>query len=97
MASSSSSIQVSNQLGDCDLPVRVLTAWTPTNPAKRFIVCQNQNKPNAKKKCELWDWFDEELESDWYRLQLNKMYAILNPNERRFLQNEMNHEQRIRH
>nr|GEW06478.1 hypothetical protein CTI12_AA158720 [Tanacetum cinerariifolium] len=44
--------------------VRVLTSWTPTNPARRFIVCQNQNKPNAKKKCKLWDWFDKELESD---------------------------------
>ncbi|GJT31924.1 PH-interacting protein-like isoform X1 [Tanacetum coccineum] len=69
MASSSSSIQVSNQLCDCNLPVR---------------------KPNAKKKCELWDWFDEELKPDWYILQLN-------PNERHFLQNEMNREQRIRH
>ncbi|GJT64864.1 reverse transcriptase domain-containing protein [Tanacetum coccineum] len=64
-SSSSSSFQVLNhQLCQCDLPVRVLTSRKPTNPARRFIVCQNRNKPNATKKCGLWDWFDEELESD---------------------------------
>ncbi|GKE20626.1 zinc finger C2H2-type/integrase DNA-binding domain-containing protein [Tanacetum coccineum] len=83
-SSSSSSFQVSNhhQLCHCDLLVRVLTSRKPTNPARRFIVCQNRNKPNATKKCGLWDWFDEELESDWYRLQLNEMYYQLNPNQR---------------
>ncbi|GKB21495.1 DNA-(apurinic or apyrimidinic site) lyase 2 [Tanacetum coccineum] len=97
-SSSSSSFQVLNhQLCQCDLPVRVLTSRKPTNPARRFIVCQNRNKPNATKKCGLWDWFDEELESDWYRLQLNEMYYQLNPNQRRFLENEMTREERIRH
>ncbi|GKC21335.1 hypothetical protein Tco_1023485 [Tanacetum coccineum] len=96
--SSSSSFQVLNhQLCQCDLWVRVLTSRKPTNLARRFIVCQNQNKPNATKKCGLWDWFDEELESDWYRLQLNEMYYQLNPNQRRFLENEMTREERIRH
>ncbi|GJR24918.1 hypothetical protein Tco_0973445 [Tanacetum coccineum] len=91
-SSSSSSFQDSNhQLCPYDLLVKVLTSRKPTNPARHFIVCQNQNK------CGLWDWFDEELESDWYSLQLNEMYYQLNPNQRRFLENEMTREERIRH
>ncbi|GJY32331.1 hypothetical protein Tco_0415826 [Tanacetum coccineum] len=91
-SSSSASFQVLNhQICQCDLSVRVLTFRKPTNPARRFI------KPNATKKGGLYDWFDEELESDWYRLQLNEMYYQLNPNQRRFLENEMTREERIRH
>ncbi|GJR91578.1 hypothetical protein Tco_0215589 [Tanacetum coccineum] len=93
-SSSSSSFQVLNhQLCQCDIPVRVLT----TNPARRFSVCQNRNKPNATKKCGLWDLFDEELESDWYKLQLNEMYYQLNPNQRRFLENKITRKERIMH
>ncbi|GJU40338.1 hypothetical protein Tco_1193295, partial [Tanacetum coccineum] len=79
-----------------DLPALTITLSLPVGttylPAGTFIL----PKPN-KKKCELWDWFNEELDSDWYRLQLNEMYLLLNPNERLFLQNEMTRAQRIRH
>ncbi|GJY55570.1 DNA-(apurinic or apyrimidinic site) lyase 2 [Tanacetum coccineum] len=39
----------------CDLPLRVLTSWTPTNPSRRFVVCANRSKP-GKKKCGYWEW-----------------------------------------
>ena len=26
----------------CDRPAMVVTSWTPTNPARRFICCQNR-------------------------------------------------------
>ncbi|GJZ48271.1 hypothetical protein Tco_0602103 [Tanacetum coccineum] len=97
-ASSSSSrsnrMRASSRLCECDLPVRVLRGWTLTNLARRFIVCPNRSKPN-KKNCELWDWYDQELESDWYRLQLREMYLLLNPHEMHLLQTEMTREERI--
>ncbi|GJX80531.1 hypothetical protein Tco_0328680 [Tanacetum coccineum] len=46
-------------------------------------------KPNAMKKCRLWNWFDKELKSDWYRIQLNEMYYLLNPNQMCLLENEI--------
>ncbi|GJZ41466.1 RNA-directed DNA polymerase, eukaryota [Tanacetum coccineum] len=72
----------------CNLPVRVLTAWTNTNPCRRFI------KP-GKKKCETWDWYDLELESDWYLQNLYEMYLLLNPHQRRQLGNKMTRQQKI--
>ncbi|GJU59562.1 hypothetical protein Tco_1237328 [Tanacetum coccineum] len=40
---------VSNQFCHCDLPLRVLTFWTPGNLARRFLVC-----PNRSVEC---DWY----------------------------------------
>nr|GEU91190.1 pre-mRNA-splicing factor SYF1 [Tanacetum cinerariifolium] len=51
--------------GDTRL-VRVLTAITLENPSRRFYVCPNRNRPVGK-HCGTWDWYDPELEHDWYR------------------------------
>ncbi|GJY91350.1 hypothetical protein Tco_0506546 [Tanacetum coccineum] len=84
----------SNITCECELPSRVLTAWTPTNPAQRFLVCPNRSRP-VRKKCAKWDWFDEELDSDWYRMHLYEMYTQLNPNQRRHLDTERSRQARI--
>ncbi|GKA95306.1 hypothetical protein Tco_0817344 [Tanacetum coccineum] len=69
-------------------------AWTNTNPCRRFVVCPNRSKP-GKKKCDTWDWYDLELESDWYRQNLYEIYVLLNPHQRRQLGNEMTRQQKI--
>ncbi|GKA44034.1 hypothetical protein Tco_0736758 [Tanacetum coccineum] len=62
----SSSSNYSNPYGiaptECkgDLPPMKLTAWTKENPARIF--------KNGIKKCKFWDWYDDELENEWYRL-----------------------------
>ena len=48
-----------------------------------------------KKKYEIWLWFDPKIEHDWYRHQMNEMYALLTPNERHELANEMTREERL--
>ncbi|GJR49722.1 DNA-(apurinic or apyrimidinic site) lyase 2 [Tanacetum coccineum] len=78
----------------CGLPLRVLTSWTPTNPSRRFAVCANRSKP-GKKKCGYWEWYDPEIDHDWYRMHLYEMYIILNPNHRNLLHNEINRQARI--
>lgn len=83
----------SDQNCDCNLPGKVLTAWTPKNPARRFVVCRNRYSPG--KKCAFWDWYDPELEDDWYRYHMYEMYNLLNPNQRRELENEMSRQVRL--
>nr|GEX26196.1 DNA-(apurinic or apyrimidinic site) lyase 2 [Tanacetum cinerariifolium] len=78
----------------CGLPLRVLIAWTPINPAQRFAVCPNRSKP-MKKKCEVWDWYDLEIESDWYMMHLYEIYTILNPQQRRQLGQETSRQVKI--
>nr|GFA83485.1 zinc finger C2H2-type/integrase DNA-binding domain-containing protein [Tanacetum cinerariifolium] len=72
----------------------VLTSWTPTNPSMRFVVCVNRSKP-GKKKCGYWEWYDPEIDHDWYRMHVYEMYIILNPNHRNLLHNEINRQARI--
>ena len=36
------STYLSNDYCKCDRPSMVVTSWTPTNPARRFICCQNR-------------------------------------------------------
>nr|GEV34750.1 DNA-(apurinic or apyrimidinic site) lyase 2 [Tanacetum cinerariifolium] len=83
-----------DQTRDCGLPLRVLTAWTSTNPARRFVVRPNRSKP-MKKKCEVWDWYDLEIKSDWYRMNLYEMYNTLNPQQRRQVGQETSRQMRI--
>ncbi|GJV73926.1 zinc finger C2H2-type/integrase DNA-binding domain-containing protein [Tanacetum coccineum] len=78
----------------CGLPLRVLTSWTPINPSRRFAVCANRSKP-GKKKCGYWEWYDPEIDHDWYMMHLYEMYIILNPNHRNLLHNEINRQARI--
>ena len=82
------------QTCECGLPLRVLTSWTSTNPGRRFVVCPNRSKPMGK-KCEVWDWYDVEIESDWYRMNLYEMYNTLNPQQRRRLGQETSRQVRI--
>nr|GEX97897.1 hypothetical protein [Tanacetum cinerariifolium] len=74
--------------------LRVLTARTLENPSRRFYVCLNRNRPVGK-HCNTWDWYDPELEHDWYRFELFDMYNLLNPQQRHQHQAEMTHEERI--
>ncbi|GKA62894.1 DNA-(apurinic or apyrimidinic site) lyase 2 [Tanacetum coccineum] len=81
MSSSSSSSRRrynSSILCTCKLPVRVLTTRTLENPSRRFYVYPNRNRPVGK-HCNTWDWYDPELEHDWYRFELFDMYNFLNP------------------
>ncbi|GKD44998.1 DNA-(apurinic or apyrimidinic site) lyase 2 [Tanacetum coccineum] len=78
----------------CSLPLRVLTTWTPTNLARRFVVCPNRSKP-GKKKCGYCEWYDPEIDTDWYRMHLYEMFILLNPNQRRLLHNEISRQARI--
>ncbi|GKB67025.1 DNA-(apurinic or apyrimidinic site) lyase 2 [Tanacetum coccineum] len=84
-----SSIQCS-----CKLSVRVLTSRTLENPARRFYVCPNRYRPVGQ-HCGTWDWYDLELEHDWYRFELFDMYNLLNPQQRHQHQAEMRREERI--
>nr|GEW50131.1 DNA-(apurinic or apyrimidinic site) lyase 2 [Tanacetum cinerariifolium]GEW77629.1 DNA-(apurinic or apyrimidinic site) lyase 2 [Tanacetum cinerariifolium] len=93
MASSSTSF-VSNQVCCCELPLKVLTSWTPGNPARRFLVCPNQSKP-VKKICDMWLWFDPKIECDWYRIHWYEMYIQLNPQQRRLMDNAISRQRRI--
>ncbi|GJS25685.1 zinc finger C2H2-type/integrase DNA-binding domain-containing protein [Tanacetum coccineum] len=63
----------------CGLPLRVLTSWTPTNPSRRFAICANRSKP-GKKKCGYWEWYDPEIDHDWYRMHFvgNKSSSRVN-------------------
>lgn len=88
------SIYLNDRTCECDLPVMVLTSWRHTNPARRFLVCPNRYKP-VRKKCEFWDWYDPEMDSDWYRMHLYQMYTLLNPQQRTNLGQEGNREWRI--
>ncbi|GKB31900.1 DNA-(apurinic or apyrimidinic site) lyase 2 [Tanacetum coccineum] len=81
-----SSIQCS-----CKLPVRVLTSRTLENPARQFYVCPNRYRPVGQ-HCGTWDWYDLELEHDWYRFELFDMYNLLNPQQRHQHQAEMRRE-----
>ena len=89
-----SSIYLQDRTCDCDLPLMVLTSWTHTNPSRRFLVCPNRYQP-VKKKCEFWDWYDPEIDTDWYRMNLYQMYTLLNPQQRRQLGEEGNRVWRI--
>ncbi|GJT77995.1 phosphoglucosamine mutase family protein [Tanacetum coccineum] len=61
---------------------------------QQFVVCPNRSKP-MKKKCEVWDWYDLEIESDWYKMNLYEMYNNLNPQQRRQLGQETSRQVRI--
>ncbi|GJR10322.1 hypothetical protein Tco_0792974 [Tanacetum coccineum] len=65
-------------VGSVDCRVEAVT-FIPYTLAINFPI--TVQKPNAMKKCRLWNWFDKELKSDWYRIQLNEMYYLLNPNQ----------------
>ncbi|GJS69367.1 DNA-(apurinic or apyrimidinic site) lyase 2 [Tanacetum coccineum] len=78
----------------CKLPVRVLTTRTLENPSRRFYVCPNRNR-RVGKHCGTWDWYDPELEHDWYRFKLFDMYNLLNLQQKHQQQAEMRHEERI--
>ena len=88
------SIYLHDRTCDCNLPVMVLTSWRHTNPARRFLVCPNRYKP-MRKKCAFWDWYDPEMDSDWYRMQLYEMYTLLTPQQRTNLGQEANRQWRI--
>ncbi|PWA92197.1 hypothetical protein CTI12_AA082140 [Artemisia annua] len=47
----------------CGLAMTVKTAWTRENPGKRFISCPKYSGP----KCGYYEFFDEDLPSDYYR------------------------------
>ncbi|PWA84401.1 hypothetical protein CTI12_AA158720 [Artemisia annua] len=81
------SIYLHDRTCECDLPVMVLTSWRHTNPARRFLVCPNRYKP-VRKKCEFWDWYDPEMDSDWYSSDVHP----LNPQQRTNLGQEGNRE-----
>ncbi|GJU15699.1 zinc finger C2H2-type/integrase DNA-binding domain-containing protein [Tanacetum coccineum] len=78
----------------CGLPLRVLTSWTPTNPARRFVVCPNRSKL-GKKKCGYWEWYDPEINTEWYKMNLYELFILLNPNQRNLLHNEVSCQERI--
>nr|GEY63263.1 putative reverse transcriptase, RNA-dependent DNA polymerase [Tanacetum cinerariifolium] len=48
-----------------------------------------------RKHCGTWDWYDPELEHDWYRFKLFDMNKLLNPQQRYQHQAEMRREERI--
>ncbi|PWA46003.1 hypothetical protein CTI12_AA512870 [Artemisia annua] len=48
----------------CGLGMTVKTAWTKENPRKRFISCPKFDKG---KKCGFYEFFDDDLPSDYYR------------------------------
>ncbi|GJX13874.1 zinc finger C2H2-type/integrase DNA-binding domain-containing protein [Tanacetum coccineum] len=78
----------------CGLPLRVLTSWTPTNPARRFVVCPNRSKP-GKKKCGYWEWYDPKINTEWYKINLYELFILLNPNQRNLLHIEVSCQERI--
>nr|GEU87198.1 zinc finger C2H2-type/integrase DNA-binding domain-containing protein [Tanacetum cinerariifolium] len=78
----------------CGLPLRVLTSWTPSNPARRFVVCPNRSKPR-KKKCGYWEWYDLEIDTDWSWMHFYEMFILLNPNKRNLLHTKISRQVRI--
>ncbi|GKA53094.1 putative reverse transcriptase domain-containing protein [Tanacetum coccineum] len=49
----------------------------------------------GEKKCGYWEWYDPEIDHDWYKMHLYEMYIILNPNHRNLLHNKINRQARI--
>ncbi|GJU77661.1 hypothetical protein Tco_1274731 [Tanacetum coccineum] len=66
----------------CRLPLMTLTSWTHENPAKRF-------GEKGIKHCKRWYGCDPKLEIKWYRTQLYEMHLLLNPSQRKELENEL--------
>ncbi|GKB07311.1 putative ribonuclease H-like domain-containing protein [Tanacetum coccineum] len=77
----------------CFSDAQMKLAWIPTNPARRILVCLYRLRV-VRKTCAKWDWFDEEPDSDWYKMYLYEMYNQLNPNKRRQLDHERSHQAR---
>nr|GEZ86098.1 hypothetical protein [Tanacetum cinerariifolium] len=42
-----------DQTCDCGLPLRVLTAWTSANPARRMNLYEMYNTLNPQQRCQL--------------------------------------------
>ncbi|GJV18769.1 hypothetical protein Tco_1367789 [Tanacetum coccineum] len=101
MASSSSSSYYSNHNSTlvpteckCHLPLRQLTAWTKTNPARRFLIFPNRYKTGVK-KCEKWVWLDFELENERYRSHLYVTHRLLNFTQRQELSSELSSQEEV--
>ncbi|GJZ27234.1 hypothetical protein Tco_0571487 [Tanacetum coccineum] len=95
----SSSSSIFSNIGNkkeckCRLPVMILTSWTKEHPAKRFVVCPNRYKTRVK-KCNFWDWYDDDVENEWYRTHLYEMYRLLNPSQRRELETEISSQEEV--
>ncbi|GKB71863.1 zinc finger, GRF-type containing protein [Tanacetum coccineum] len=56
----------------CGHRLTVKTSWTKENPGKRFIACPIYDK---SKKCGVYQIFDEELPSDYYRELLYDLHS----------------------
>ncbi|GKB78257.1 zinc finger, GRF-type containing protein [Tanacetum coccineum] len=56
----------------CGHRLTVKTTWTTENPEKRFIACPIYDK---SKKCGVYEFFDEDLPSDYYRELLLDLYS----------------------
>ncbi|GJT70211.1 hypothetical protein Tco_1029497 [Tanacetum coccineum] len=95
----SSSSSIFSNIGNkkeckCRLPVMILTSWTKEHPAKRFVVCPNRYKTGVK-KCNFWDWYDDDVENEWYRTHLYEMYRLLNPSQRRELETKISSQEEV--
>ncbi|GJX34400.1 retrovirus-related pol polyprotein from transposon TNT 1-94 [Tanacetum coccineum] len=47
------------------------------------------------KKCNFWDWYDDDVENEWYRTHLYEMYRLLNPSQRRQLETEISSQEEV--
>nr|GEY23655.1 hypothetical protein [Tanacetum cinerariifolium] len=62
---------------------------------KELINHFSKLKRHVRKHCSTWDWYNPELEHDWYHFEFFDMYILLNPQQRHQHQAEMNREERI--
>ncbi|PWA13621.1 hypothetical protein CTI12_AA632050 [Artemisia annua] len=71
----------------CGLPMTVKTAWTKENPGKRFIACPKFEK---YKKCGYYEFFDDDLPSDYYReLLYDEHQKVKRGNQRNEMQEDI--------
>ncbi|GJT36404.1 integrase, catalytic region, zinc finger, CCHC-type containing protein [Tanacetum coccineum] len=57
--------------------------------------CSTTILKTGVKKCNFWDWYDDDVENEWYRTHLYEMYRLLNPSQRRQLETEISSQEEV--
>ncbi|GKC82915.1 hypothetical protein Tco_1138632 [Tanacetum coccineum] len=84
-----------NQATIQDGRVQVQTVQGRQNQGYAGSGSRSNATATGKKKCGYWEWYDPEIDHDWYMMHLYEMYIILNHNHRNLLHNEVNRQARI--